>query len=379
MSNDTSSLILQEFSNLKDPRAADNQFHPLSEVLLVLFFGVICTSDSYRDIVDYGNLKLDYLRKYFPYKNGIVSKSQLQNIVSSINPEHFRQCFVSWVQSLGVISQDIISIDGKTLRHSFDVSNDRSPIHMVSAFASQARLVLGQIKVSDKSNEITAIPKLLNILEIKGNIITIDAMGCQRKICDQIIEKEADYVLSLKGNQGNFHKDIKLFFDDQYSKNFTDIKADYFETIDGEHGRIEIRKHWITDEIDWLENAEKWRGLTSIGMIESTRIIKEKETKEVRYYIMSIKPAARLFSKAARNHWGIENSVHWVLDMTFNEDQSRVRDENAAENLAIVRHIALNAVQKSKHDFKGSSIKNIRKKAGWENKVMDKIAQNIFL
>ena len=379
MSDDKSSLILQEFSNLEDPRADDNQLYPLSEVLLVLFFGVICTSDSYRDIVDYGNLKLDYLRKYFPYKNGIVSKSQLQNIVSSINPEHFRSCFANWIQSLGAISQDVIAIDGKTLRHSFDSSNGRSPIHMVSAFASQARLVLGQIKVDDKSNEITAIPKLLNILEIKGNIVTIDAMGCQKKICNHIIEKEADYVLSLKGNQGNLHKDIKLFFEEQHSKNFADIKVDYFEKTDGEHGRIEIRKHWITDDIDWLDDAEKWRGLKAIGMIESTRIIKDRESKEVRYYIASIKPDVQLFAKAARGHWGIENSLHWVLDMTFNEDYSRVRDENAAENLAIVRHIAINAVQKSKHEFKGSSIKNIRKKAGWDNNLMDIIAQNIFL
>ena len=249
---------------------------------------------------------------------------------------------------------------------------------MVSAFASEARLVLGQYKVDEKSNEITAIPALLEQLCLEGSTVSIDAMGCQKEIAKKIIKQKGDYVFSLKGNQSTLHDDVRLFLDTELAKNTLPSHINYYEEADKGHGRLELRKYWVTGNIEWLDNRALWSGLGSIGVVESHREIDGKTSIERRYFIGSIKPDASHFAKVVRNHWGVENQLHWTLDMVFNEDQSRVREENAAENMAIVRHCVMNMLQKAKGAFKGLSLKGLRKKAAWGESTLKAILLQKF-
>ena len=323
--------------------------------------------------------KLIFLKKYLPFKNGIPCRLTFARVFCFLNPENFKECFINWVKSFQESVQNVISIDGKTLRHSFDTAKDKPAIHMVSAFASEARLVLGQRKVDDKSNEITAIPELLTLSDIKGSIITIDAMGCQKQIAKNIVEKEADYVFSLKKNHGNLFDDVKTFFEFEKKEKFRNTKFDYHEELNKEHGRIESRKCWVSSQIDWIDQKDKWANFNTIGMIESTRTIKNKTTTETRLFIASLPQNAKLFASVVRTHWGIENSLHWLLDMTFREDESRIREGNSAENMAIIRHTALNMLQNAKKkEAKPISIKALRKKAGWTNKALTQILLQNF-
>lgn len=242
--------FLEYFSNLKDPRVTARTTYPLDEILLVALCAVICGAEGCADFVLFGKGKLDFLRTYLPFKNGIPSRLTYSRVFEALNPEGFKECFIEWVKSFQEAVQNVISIDGKTLRHSFDTAKDKPAIHMISAFASEARLVMGQRKVDDKSNEITAIPELLKLLDIKGSIITIDAMGCQKKIAETIIEKDADYVLALKGNQGNLFEDVKSLFEEEKKNGFKNISVDFNETIDAGHGRIETRKCWASNDIE---------------------------------------------------------------------------------------------------------------------------------
>jgi len=371
--------FLEHFKNLKDPRINRKKLYPLEEILLVALCAVICGAEGWTDFKVFGNEKLEFLKTYLPFNNGIPSRLTFSRVFCALNPERFKECFIEWVKSFQEAVQNVISIDGKTLRHSFDTAKDKPAIHMISAFASEARLVLGQEKVDDKSNEITAIPKLLKLLDIKGAIITLDAMGCQKKIAKEIVEKEADYVLSLKENHGNLYDDVKTFFEFERKEKFRDTDFDYHEELNKEHGRIESRKCWISSQIDWLEDKDKWAGLNTIAMIESTRTIKDKTTKETRLFIASLPQNAELCASVVRSHWGIENSLHWVLDVVFREDDSRIREGNAAENMAIIRHTALNMLQNAKNkEDKPISIKALRKKAGWGNNSLSKILTSKF-
>ena len=285
----------------------------------------------------------------------------------------FSQCFLDWIRSVcSVTKGQIVAVDGKTLRRSHDKSSNKSAIHMVSAWASENRITLGQVITEEKSNEITAIPALLDLLEIKGCIVTIDAMGCQKKIVEKIVvDKESDYVLSLKGNQGNLHNDVKLFFEMAMKDNFKDIHFDSFVTVDGDHGRIETRSHYIVSDIDWLEEKQKWKNLKTIGMVISERDINGKVSVESRYFICSINDDAKLFAKAVREHWGIENKVHWCLDIAFREDESRMRKGHSAGNFSVVRHIALNMLRHEETLKVG--IKNKRLSAAWDNRYLLKV------
>jgi len=264
-----------------------------------------------------------------------------------------------------------VAIDGKTSRHSYDKASNKAAIHMVSAWAADNRLVLGQIKTEAKSNEITAIPELLKVLELTGSIVTIDAMGCQKAIVSQIVEKGADYVISLKGNQGNLHKEVKSFFEDAKASGFDNISHDTFKTTDGDHGRVEIRSFTTTDEIAWFEDKSKWEKLTSFGMVETERHIGDKITYETRYYISSLSNNAKQFGNAARGHWGIENGLHWILDVAFREDDSRIRTGHAPTNLGIIRHFALNLIKSEK--TKKGGVKGRRKRAGWDDKYLSQL------
>jgi predicted transposase YbfD/YdcC len=356
--------FLDFFADLEDPRIDRRKLHPMPEILLVTLCGVIAGCEGWGDIEDFGESKLEFLRRYLPYQNGVPSDDTLRRFFRAIDPKSFEKQFTAWVKSLGLPGEMLIAIDGKTARRSYDTDNQ--PLHLVSAFASEARLVLGQVKVREKSNEITAIPELLEWLDIRGSTITIDAMGCQREIAKLIREKEGDYILALKGNQGQLYENVRTFFEGMPPDEWDTAK-----TIDGEHGRIEERHCYVTGDIEWLTGKDLWEGLSSIGVIESVREEKGNKTVERRYYISSLKPEAQRFLKSIRSHWGIENSLHWVLDMSFGEDQSRIRKGNAPENMAIIRHFSLNLLQKYKTGRQ--SIRRLRKKAGWDNTTLEGI------
>jgi predicted transposase YbfD/YdcC len=320
----------------------------------------------------FGETKYEWLKQFLELPNGIPSHDTFGRVFSIISPVEFQRSFLNWVQVISKsIEKEVVAIDGKTSRRSYDKSKGKDAIHMVSAWATANRVVLGQVKTEDKSNEITAIPELLDVLALKGCIVTIDAMGCQKNIASGIIDKEADYLLALKGNQETLHKDIKLFFQDCKETNFKDTKHDFQETIEGDHGRIETRRCWAVSDIEWLEGKADWKGIKSIVMIESEREIGEKITSETRYYISSLIDNARLFSDSVRKHWGIENSLNWVLDVAFREDECRIRKGYAAENFAVLRHIALNLVREEKSIKRG--VKGKRLKAGWDNDYLSKI------
>jgi predicted transposase YbfD/YdcC len=374
-----SQVFKDNFAKLKDHRVNRKKLYPLVEILFVVLCGSICGAESWRDYTAFGNEKLDFLKKYFLFANGIPSKNTFARLFYILDSEAFKKCFVAWVQSLqGVINNEVIAIDGKTLCDSFDTASGASAIHMVSAFASGARLVLAQQKVENKSNEITAIPKLLDLLSLKGHTVTIDAMGCQTAIADKIITKEANYVFSLKGNQGTLNEDVRLFLETELAKNSSTAIEDTYKEVDAGHGRIETRKCIVSSQIDWLEQKQRWAGLKTIAMIEETREIGDKKSVERRFFISSLPADAKLMLSTVRAHWLIENSLHWVLDVVFNEDQSRVRKENAAQNMAIIRHIVLNMLQNAKKLFKGVGIKPLRKKAGWGNSTLELILKQNF-
>jgi predicted transposase YbfD/YdcC len=361
------------FFSLEDPRVDRTKFYPLIEILFVVICGSICGADSWRDYVDFGKSKLDYLKRFFPFTNGVPSKNTFARVMTAINAEKFKDKFLEWMKAIQINLQEVIALDGKALRHSFDNEIGQTPIYLVNAYATTLKLVLGQEKVSDKSNEITAIPELLNILEIKGAIISIDAMGCQKEIASKIRAKEADYLLALKGNHGTLHEDVKLFLETEVAKG-NSKKIEVYEEVSGDHGRIETRKYYVTDKIDWLTQKEKWKDLKSIAMVESTREIKNNITIENRFYLTSLSPNPKLVAHAIRSHWGIE-SLHWVLDVTFREDDSRVREKNAVENIGLVRKIVFNILQSAKKKFKDMSIRRLRKKAGWDHNTLDLVLQ----
>lgn len=368
--------FLDYFNGLEDPRSQRNRLYTMSEILLVTLCAAICGADGWQDVEDYGKLKIDYLREYLPYKNGIPSDDTFRRFFRSINPESFQELFRDWVKSLkSTLNQKVIAIDGKSSRHSFD--GDGNMLHMISAYATEARLVLAQEKVSEKSNEITAIPKLLEWLDIRGSIVTIDAMGCQYKIADEILRKEGQYIFSLKGNQGELCEDVKIYFESEDLKLIPNL--DFYEDNDKGHGRIESRKCWVSNDVSWLrERHPQWKSIHSIVRIDSTREIKGKISIETRYYITSLEEKAQKILNSIRSHWSIENSLHWVLDMSFGEDQSRIRKNNGPQVMAIIRHIALNLLQLTKAQMKRQSVKRLRKMAGWDNNTLTSILyQNI--
>ena len=363
--------FLENFENIEDPRSTRNQLYTVSEILLVTLCAVICGADGWTDVENYGKSKIDYLRAYLEYANGVPSDDTIRRFYRYVNPTEFEKLFREWVEHLAKKTDSmVIAIDGKSSRHSFD--GEGNMLHMISAFATEARIVLGQEKVSEKSNEITAIPKMLDWLDVKGHIVTIDAMGCQYKIADQIVKKEGDYIFSLKGNQENLATDVSLYFEDKELPT-----ASSYKDYDKGHGRLEVRECWVVNDVQWLRDLNpNWQTIKSIIKIESTREIKNNTSKETRYYVSSLNTTADKLLKAIRSHWAIENSLHWVLDMSFNEDASRIRKENAPHVMAIFRHIALNLLQTAKRDsesLKRQSIKGLRKLCSWDNKTLDLI------
>jgi len=357
-------VFLDYFKDLPDPRQLGKVIYPLDEVLLLCLLAVLAGAESFVDIALFGERKLDLLRRFRPFRDGTPSHDQLGDIFATLDAAKFQKCFVSWVASLTGATADVIAIDGKTVRRSFQKKAAKAPIHMVSAFAARQRLVLAQVRVAEKSNEIVAIPALLDMLAIEGAIVSIDAMGCQRDIAAKIVDRKADYVLALKGNQGSLREDVELFAAEQKANDFKDTKVSRHQTVDGEHGRIETRTYTAFHDIAWLQERHDWPGLKGIVMVESTREIADKIEHETRFYITSLVWLAHQLGPVIRSHWAIENSLHWVMDMIFRDDECRIRTQHAPANFTTLKHIAHNLIRKAsgKPSFRAK-----RKIAAWDD------------
>jgi len=359
--------IYAYFGSVPDPRLDRTKRYSLKDIIVVAVCAVICGADGWVGVEEFGKSKIDWFRRFLDLPNGIPSHDTFGRVFSLLDSEKFMECFANWIGGVANLTAgEVVAIDGKTLRRSFDTASSKSAIHMVSVWACENGLVLGQVKTEEKSNEITAIPKLLDGLEVSGCIVTIDAMGCQKKIAKKIVDKDGDYLFGLKGNQGILNDDVREFFRYADGEQFKDIPHDYTETVDGEHGRIETRRVWCTSDIDWFQEKHLWKGLGSFGMVESERTVGDKTSVERRYFISSLPgDDAEQFGRAVRQHWQVENKLHWTLDISFREDDCRVRSGHAAENRAVLRHIALNLLKKEKSIKLG--VKNKRLKAGWDD------------
>ncbi len=350
------------FERFPDHRVNRNKKHLLSDIIILSVLGVLCGAESWDSIESFGKTKLEFLRTFLKLPHGIPSHDTINRVFSGLRPKLFERMFAEWASGLknDAIKKEVISIDGKSIRGSKDSFHGQSPIHMVSAWASNNELVLGQLKVNEKSNEITAIPLLLDLLDIEGSIITIDAIGTQTDIADKIIENKADYILSVKGNQAELMEQIKGRFERQApsSKDVTTEKG---------HGRIESRKCEVITDLTFIDNSAFWKGIKSIVRITSSRELAGKQTTEMRYYITSLQEEATNMNSYIRMHWGVENKLHWSLDMIFNEDRQRKRTKNAADNFSYIRKIGLNLLKKD--PSKGSLVTK-RLKAGWDNQFL---------
>ena len=364
--------IAEHFESVEDPRIERSKQHLLIDILTIAILAVICGADGWVGIETYGRAKYDWLKTFLELPNGIPSHDTFARVFARLNPEQLQASFLSWVRTVSRVSKgELIALDGKTVRRSYDKGKDKGAIHMVSAWASQNRLVLGQRKVEEKSNEITAIPELLKVLDINGCIVSIDAMGTQTAIAQQIVEQGGDYVLALKRNQGNLFEDVQQLFEWAKARAFKDIEHDFYETLDTSHGRIEKRRCWTLADLEGLVDGDKWVGLNCIAMVESYRQVGDETTHEVRYYISSLAPEAKPLAEAIRSHWSIENPLHWVLDVAFREDECRIRNGHAPENFTLLRHLALSALNQESTAKVG--IKNKRLRAGWDDDYLLKV------
>jgi predicted transposase YbfD/YdcC len=351
-----SSSILDHFSALSDPRQRWRVAYPLREILLVVLCATLCGMDDFVEIQLWGQERLDFLRRFLPFERGIPAHDTLNDVINALDAELFKSCFTAWVETLRDSDPEIIAIDGKTSRRSHARSKGREPLHLVSAWATRQRLVLGQQATDVKSNEITAIPLLLDRLELTGALVTIDAMGTQAAIADVIVAKGGDYLLALKANWPATCAEVGRFFTDPPAS----LLQAPFETIDNDHGRLEIRRHTVCHTLDWLFSDRRYPGeprfphLAMIGMVETKVERNGKTEHERRYYLSSAKLDARTFALAVRSHWGIENRLHWVLDVVFHDDLARLRTGHGPQNMAVVRHMAINLVRNpnDKHSLK---------------------------
>jgi predicted transposase YbfD/YdcC len=372
MNNPIEVSLLRHFEGVEDPRDNRGKEHNLLDIIVIAICAVISGGENWEDIALFGESKQDWLGTFLQLPNGIPCDDTFARVFARLNPQQMQNSFISWVKSISqVLKGEVVAIDGKTLRHSYDRGADKGAIHMVSAWASANRLVLGQSKVDEKSNEITAIPELLKLLDINGCIVTIDAMGCQKEIASQIIEQGANYVLALKGNQGGLFEDVQWLFQQAINTDFVDVDHDFCQSIDKGHGRLEIRRCWTLSNLDYLTQLPLWSGLQTIALVQSERRINGKVSTENRYYISSLPSNAALIANAVRTHWSIENSLHWVLDVSFHEDASRIRKDNSPENMAIMRHFALNLLSRDKSSK--FSMRAKRNKAAWDLAYLNRL------
>jgi predicted transposase YbfD/YdcC len=361
--------LMTHFAALDDPRVERTKLHPLVNILTIAIGAVICGAESWDEIAAFGEARADWFGTFLDLTHGIPSHDTFNRVFAALDPAQFEACFLAWVRAARpVLPAQVIALDGKTVRRSHDRHHGKAAIHVVNAWAAEQRLVLAQAKVDDKANEITAIPAVLRALDVRGCLVTIDAMGCQRAIAQQVLDQGGDYALALKDNQPTLAADVQECFAQAQSARFADVQHDAHEAVDKGHGRLEIRRRWVITDADvlaWLQAAHAWPGLGAIGMVQTERRLGDATTIGTRYYLLSRPLSARALGEAVRSHWGIENQVHWVLDVSFGEDHSRIRRGVAAENAALLRRIALNVVRL--HPWKRYSIKARRLIAGWND------------
>jgi len=372
MSQELSLSLFDSLEQVPDPRRERTKLHRLVDILVIAVCATICAAEDWEEIAEFGQAKESWFRKFLALPNGIPSHDTFRRVFLRLNPQKFQESFLVWVRSVASLtSGEIVSIDGKSARGTH-TADGKEGLRMVSAWACEQRLVVGQVKTREKSNEITAIPLLLELLELRGCIVTIDAMGCQREIAKQIIAQKADYVLSLKGNQGTLHEEVKEYFAWAEGINFKGLEYDYCRTLEKDHGRIEERRCWVTEDTDWFTEKADWAGLRSFIMVEQKREVLGKAASiERRYFISSLDGSAQEALRCVRGHWGIENSLHWVLDVAFREDACRTRTGKAPENLATLRHISVNLLKQERSCKLG--VKSKRLKAGWDESYMLKV------
>lgn len=372
--------LIEYFKDLEDPRVNRTKDHELLDILIISICTLLCGGSTFNDMEEFGKAKLEWFKTFLPLPNGIPSHDTFNRVFAALDPAKFLDCFLRWTQSLRQgIEGEVVAIDGKALRRALNKNKKENLKYVVSAWAENNGLVLGQLKVADKSNEITAVPELLRVLELSGCIVTIDAMGCQKNIAKEIIEADADYVLALKGNQETVHQEVKDFLDMalheletprpkgvQPSKAALLLAA--FQTVEKDHGRIETRRYYQSGELGWFADRKKWEGLKSVGMVESIREVNGEKTLERRYFLSSLEVDAERFARTVRSHWGVENKVHWLMDVCFGEDQSRARAGFAAENLATLRRLALNLLKRETTKKRG--IKGKQLNASWDHSYL---------
>lgn len=383
-----SSNISIYFADLEDPRANRGNNHSLHNILVMTICAVVCNCDNWVEVADFAEIREDWFRSFLDLpEQGTPSHDTFGRVFSMLDPQQFAQCFATWAQALANRSKAVrtprkeeegqepthtISIDGKSVRRSFDRASEKSAIHMIQAWAVDQQIIVGQLKTEDKSNEITAIPKLLELLDIKKKVVTIDAMGCQTAISKKIVDQGGDYIFSLKGNQGHLNEEVKVLFETAETDGFKDIKHDTYEFSEKGHGREETRRCVCMPLLDVLEHGQDFKKLTSVAKVEATRKVGKKLSRETRYFISSLDGEdAQRMARCIRAHWEVENTVHWSLDVTFSEDQSRVRIKNAAANFATIRRIALNLLKQE--TTKKVGIKAKRKAAGWSDDYLFKV------
>ncbi|MDZ4876612.1 MAG: ISAs1 family transposase ISAsp2 [Chroococcidiopsis cubana SAG 39.79] len=365
--------IADHFAQMPDPRVERTKRHQLIDIITIAICAVICGADTWVEMEIYGQAKHQWLKQFLELPNGIPSHDTFSRVFSRLDPEQFQNCFLNWVKSISkVVAREVVAIDGKTLRHSYERGGDKKAIHMVSAWATEQRLVLGQVKVDEKSNEITAIPELLKVLSLQGCIVTIDAMGCQKDIVKLIAGQEADYVISLKKNQGSLYKRVEALFSEALKNRYEGFTHSSNRRSEESHSREETRYCvQLSNVQNQIDPEGKWQNLQSIGRLDVMRTVNGKTKIETRYFISSLANNAKLLADSVRQHWGIENSLHWVLDVAFREDDSRIRKDNAPQNFAVLRHIAHSLLQQNTSVKIG--IKNKRLKAGWDNEYLAKV------
>ena len=368
MSNEDS---LEQFSacweGLEDPRSGNAGLHDFYELLMIALCAVLCGGQGAVDMAVFAEAKETFLRGFLKLENGLPSHDTFSRLFRNLDPDQFRDSFQRFMAQFSEQCQGVVAIDGKVLRRSFDRASGKSALHMVSAWGCEQRLVLAQIATDAKSNEITAVPQLLKLLTLKGTIVTADALNCQRAIAQQIVDQEGDYALALKGNQGTLHDDVILLLDDPECKATTAAPA-----VEADHGRIETRTATVSTDIDWLQKEHQWPGLKAIGKVVRMRETQGKTTTETAYYLLSAALSPERFNAVVRQHWGVENRLHWRLDVVMNEDQDRTRLGNGPHNLAVLRHMVLNAMKKE--GSKGS-LRGKFKRAGWDEAYLIRLLE----